>query len=66
MKYKDPTTGNFKELFVKATDELPIGSEITVADDMQVPLGWEEIDDPYVYSTLEKKIGTWINRKAFV
>lgn len=63
MKYKDSTTGNFKELFVKATDELPIGSEITVADDMQVPLGWEEIDDPYVYSTLEKRIGTWTDGK---
>ena len=44
MKYKDPTTGNFKELKIRATDELPVGSEIDVDDNTTIPAGWEEVD----------------------
>jgi len=45
MKYKDPTTGDFKELKIRATDELPVGSEIDVADNTTIPAGWEQTDD---------------------
>ena len=45
MKYKDPTTGEFKELKIRATDELPVGSEIDVDDNTTIPAGWEQTDD---------------------
>lgn len=64
MKYRDPTTGDFKTIKIRATDELPVGSEIDVDDNTEIPVGWEETDDFNSYSTTEKKIGTWINRKA--
>lgn len=43
MKYKD-SQGNFKEIYVKALDSMPVGSEIdfngTSAD---IPAGWEQV-----------------------
>jgi len=63
MKYKDPTTGDFKTIKIRATDELPVGSEIDVDDNTEIPVGWEETDDFNSYSTTEKKIGTWIDGK---
>ena len=42
MKYRDPSTGNFRDLHVKVSDTLPIGAEIDY-DGETVPDGWEEI-----------------------
>lgn len=64
MKARDPDTGNFKKIYVKALDSLPVGAEIDVADDSDIPVGWEETGDPNEYSTTEKRVGTWINRET--
>lgn len=42
MKYKDPSTGQLKELSLKAADTLPIGT-IVDYDGEEVPEGWEEV-----------------------
>lgn len=44
LKYKDPTTGQFKEISVKVADSLPIGTEVDY-DGETVPTGWEEVDN---------------------
>lgn len=62
IKYKDPTTGQFKDISVKVADSLPIGTEVDY-DGETVPTGWEEVDSPNEYSTEETKIGTWIDGK---
>ena len=62
MKYKDPVTGELKQLSVKAADTLPIGT-IVDYDGETVPEGWEEYgtDD---YSTEETFTGKhWIDGK---
>lgn len=62
MKYKDPVTGQLKELSLKAADTLPIGT-IVDYDGQDVPEGWEEYgtDD---YSTEETFTGKhWIDGK---
>lgn len=62
MKYKDPNTGQLKELSLKAADTLPIGT-IVDYDGENVPEGWEKYgtDD---YSTEETFTGKhWIDGK---
>lgn len=62
MKYRDPNTGQLKELSLKAADTLPIGT-IVDYDGEEVPEGWEEYgtDD---YSTEEIFTGKhWIDGK---
>ena len=44
MKYKDPSTGQLKELSLKAADTLPIGT-IVDYDGEEVPEGWEEVEE---------------------
>lgn len=45
MKAKDKTTGTFKEVYVKALDSLPVGSEIDFdGETTDIPAGWEEVD----------------------
>lgn len=44
MKYKDPVTGQLKELSLKAADTLPIGT-IVDYDGEEVPEGWEQVED---------------------
>lgn len=46
MKYRDPETGELKEISVKAADTLPIGT-IVDYDGTEVPDGWEKVDDDY-------------------
>lgn len=63
MKYKDPSTGQLKELSLKAADTLPIGT-IVDYDGKEVPEGWEKYgtDD---YSTEETFTGKhWIDGKS--
>ena len=62
IKYKDPTTGQFKDISVKVADSLPIGTEVDY-DGETVPTGWEQVDNPNDYSTTETRIGTWIDGK---
>ena len=62
MKYRDPETGEFKELYVKAADTLPVGTVVDFDGD-EVPAGWEAVgsDD---YSTEETFTGKyWIDGK---
>ena len=62
MKYKDPDTGQLKELSLKAADTLPVGT-IVDYDGEDVPEGWEKYgtDD---YSTEETFTGKhWIDGK---
>lgn len=42
MKYKDPSTGGFKEVWMKVSDTTPIGMEADY-NGTEVPSGWEEI-----------------------
>lgn len=43
MKYRDPQTGEFKDITVKVSDTLPIGTEVDY-DGTTVPNGWEQVD----------------------
>lgn len=43
-------------------ETLPVGSEIDF-DGVNVPTGWEQVDDVPVYSTTETICGTWIDGK---
>lgn len=43
MKARDSVTGTFKEVYVKALDSLPVGSEIDFdGNTSDIPAGWEE------------------------
>lgn len=62
MKYRDPETGQFKDLKVKTSDTLPVGTVVDFDGD-EVPAGWEATgsDD---YSTEEQFTGRyWIDGK---
>lgn len=45
MKYND--NGEYKEIVVKATDTLPVGTEVDF-DGNEVPSGWSAVDDSWV------------------
>ena len=62
MKAKNPSTGNFEEVYVKALDSLPVGSEIDFTGSASaIPVGWEQVE---TYSTNEVNTGkTWIDSK---
>lgn len=62
MKYRDPDTGELKDIYVKASDTLPIGAEVDY-NGTEVPSGWEEVDNPNDYSIDEKVVGKWIDNK---
>lgn len=62
MKYRDPDTGELKDIYVKASDTLPIGAEVDY-NGTEVPSGWEEVDNPNDYSIDEKVVGKWIDGK---
>ena len=65
LKYRTSagtSASNFTDLVVKVGDTLPVGSEIDY-DGQTAPAGWQEVDDPNVYSTSETRIGTWYNGK---
>ena len=44
------------------TYEVPTGSVVGF-DGATIPGGYEEVDNPFTYSTTETKIGTWIDGK---
>lgn len=44
MKYRDHDTGELKDIYVKASDTLPIGAEVDY-NGTEVPEGWEEVDE---------------------
>lgn len=65
LKYRTSagtSASNFTDLVVKVGDTLPIGTEVDY-DGQTAPAGWQEVDDPNVYSTTETRIGTWIDGK---
>ena len=43
MKYRDPETGEFKELYAKTADTLPVGTVVDY-EGTEVPAGWEEVE----------------------
>ena len=43
MKYRDPQTGEFKDITVKVADTLPVGTEVDY-DGATVPNGWAKVD----------------------
>jgi hypothetical protein len=61
VRVKD--NGQFKEIYVKALDSLPVGAEIDFdGDSADIPDGWELVGNNY--STDEIKTGkTWIDGK---
>lgn len=44
MKYRDPETGEFKELYTKAADTLPVGTVVDF-DGEEIPAGWEKAEE---------------------
>ena len=44
MKYRDPDTREFKDITVKTSDTLPIGT-IVDYDGTEVPSGWENVEN---------------------
>ena len=58
MKYND--NGTYKDIYVKAFDTLPIGTEVDYIGDT-VPTGWTQVES---YSTSEIDTGkTWTDGK---
>ena len=61
MKYRDPETGQFKDLKVKTSDTLPIGTQVAYGGTVP-PTGWLICDGSAVsrttYAELFKAIGT--------
>ena len=61
MKYRDPQTGQFKDLKVKTSDTLPIGTQVAYGG-TTVPTGWLICDGSAVsrtvYADLFSVIGT--------
>ena len=61
MKYRDPITGEYKELFLKASDTLPIGSIVPYGSN-DIPANWLLCDGRAVsrttYANLFSVIGT--------
>ena len=61
MKYRDPSTGQFKDLKVKTSDTLPIGTQVAYGG-IVPPTGWLICDGSAVsrttYAELFKVIGT--------
>ena len=56
MKYRDPDTREFKDITVKTSDTLPIGT-IVDYDGTEVPSGWENVENyGMVYLALQKTI----------
>lgn len=52
------------EYDIVSGDNLPVGTEVAFnGNSSDIPVGWEEVDDPNDYSTQEQKIGTWIDGK---
>lgn len=45
MKARNPNTGNFEKLYVKALDSMPVGTEVDFnGQASDIPVGWEEVD----------------------
>lgn len=68
MKYKDPTTGQLKELSLKAADTLPIGT-IVDYDGQDVPEGWEQVPEykanPYIIKEQTENIIHYTNTSSW-
>jgi len=61
MKALNPSTGNLEEIYVKALDSMPVGTQIEYTGDT-IPTGWEEVND---YSSTEIDTGKkWIDGKS--
>lgn len=58
MKARNPSTGNLEEVYVKALDSLPVGTEVdfngSVSD---IPVGWEQTDEYDVLYTGDSSSG---------
>lgn len=63
MKYND--NGIWKDLTVKVSDTLPIGTELDFDGEVSdIPDGWQQTTDVNTYSTNEIKTGkTWVDGK---
>ena len=44
MKFRDPETREFKELYTKAADTLPVGTVVDF-DGTEMPAGWEPAEE---------------------
>lgn len=53
MKYRDPQTGEFKDITVKVADTLPVGT-IVEYDGDNIPNGWELVDGSGTYKKIKK------------
>ena len=53
MKYRDPETGEFKDITVKVADTLPVGT-IVEYDGTTIPNGWELVDESGTYKKIKK------------
>lgn len=65
MKAKDKTTGQFKKVYVKAMDALPVGTELDFDGSLaDLPEGWVQVENPEEYLPTEVKTNkTWIDGK---
>ena len=44
MKAKNPNTGNFENIYIKALDSMPVGTEVDFdGNSSDIPVGWEEV-----------------------
>lgn len=53
MKYRNPKTGEFKDLLVKVTDTLPVGSIVDYEGE-NIPEGWELVSENENIKTIKK------------
>jgi hypothetical protein len=60
MKYRENESEPWKELYIKALDSMPVGTQVEYTG-KDIPNGWEEVND---YSTTEMDTGKkWIDGK---
>lgn len=57
MKYRDPQTGEFKDITVKVSDTLPVRT-IVEYDGTTIPNGWELVDESGTYKKIKKTATT--------
>lgn len=53
MKYRDPITGEFKDITIKVSDTSPVGT-IVEYDGTTIPNGWELVNGSGTYKKIKK------------
>lgn len=65
MKYKDPVTGELKDIIIKSGDTLPIGTIVEIQGDV-IPDGYEEVNGSnYVVENTDALLTNVVSRNIY-